>query len=107
MIGQTVFVALALLGVAFMVYVLAKFHGELKRLKRMRRLHCESERGEWRVLTPCGRGTASFAEPGNSPEQILTIETPNFGAIPLVRTVVSASYSARKEVLNSRKRSGG
>ena len=40
-------------------------------------------------LTPFGRGTASFAEPGNNPEQILIIESPNFGAIPLVRTVVS------------------
>ena len=107
MIGQTVFVAFDLIGAIFMVYVLAKFHGELKRLKRTRQLHCESDLGEWRVLTPFARGTASFAEPANSPEQILIIETPNFGAIPLVRTVVSAAQSGRKEVLNSRKRSGG
>jgi len=107
MIGQTVFLALALLGVIFMVYVLAKFRGELKRLKRTRQLHCESDQGEWRVLTPFARGTVSLAEPANSPGQVLVIETPNFGAIPLVRTIVSASPSGRKEVLRSRKRSGG
>ena len=106
MIGQTVFLALALLGVIFMVYVLAKFRGELKRLKRTRQVHCESDQGEWRVLTPFAPGSAGLVKPANSPEKILIIETPNFGAIPLVRTVVSVSQPRRKEVLNSRKESG-
>ena len=117
MIGLTVFMTLALFGGAFMVYAFAKFHGELKSPKRTPQLHCEPDPSEWRVLSPFTR-----AEPGNNPEQIVMIETPNFGPIPLVRTVASAGIrssgdggnhrvsvprSEPKEVLNFRKRSVG
>jgi hypothetical protein len=120
MIGRTVFTILAIFGGAFMVYALARFHWELKRPKRTPQLHCESEPSEWRVLSPFARRTSSPAEPGNIPEKMVMIETPNFGPIPLVRTVVSASIrssgdggnhrvsvprSEPKEVLNFRKRS--
>lgn len=122
MIGLTVFLALALSGGAFMVYAFAKFHGELKSPKRTPQLHCEPDPSEWRVLSPFVRRTATPAEPGNNPEQIVMIETPNFGPIPLVRTVASAGIrlsgdggnhrvsvprSEPKEVLSFRKRSVG
>ena len=122
MIGLMVFTTIAVLGAAFMLYVLAKFHEELKPPKRTRQLHRESEMSEWRVLSPFARGTTSFAAPTINPEQIVIIESPNFGSIPLVRTVVSvgtrssgdgeihrisAPHSERKEVLNFRKRSVG
>lgn len=122
MIGLTVFLALALLGGAFMVHAFAKFHGELTPPKRTRRLHCEPEPSEWRVLSPFARTTASAAEPGSKPEQIMMIETPSFGPIPLVRIATSAGIessgdggnhrvsvprSELKEVLNFRKRSVG
>lgn len=122
MIGLTVFMTLALFGGAFMVYAFAKFHGELKPPQRTRRVHCEPEPSEWRVLSPFARRTATPAEPGNNPEQIVMIETPNFGPIPLVRTVASAGLrssgdggnhrvsvprSEPREVLSFRKRSVG
>jgi hypothetical protein len=122
MIGLTVFLALALLGGAFMVHAFAKFHGELTPPKRTRRLHCEPEPSEWRVLSPFARRTSNPAEPGNIRKQIVMIETPNFGPVPLVRTVASAGIrssgdgrnhrvsvprSELKEVLNFRKRSVG
>ena len=122
MIGLTVFTTIALLGVAFMVYALAQFHGELKPLKRTRQLHRESEMSEWRVLSPFVRETTSIAVPTINPEQIVMIETPYWGPIPLVRTVVSvgtqssgdaeihrisALRSCRQKVLNFRKRSIG
>jgi hypothetical protein len=46
MIGLTVFTTIALLGAAFMLYVLAKFHEELKPPKRTRQLHRKSEMSE-------------------------------------------------------------
>jgi hypothetical protein len=122
MIGLTVFLALALLGGGFMVYAFAKFHGELKSPKRTSQLHCEPDPSEWRVLSPFARRTTSPAEPGNIRKQIVMIETPNFGPIPLVRTVASAGIrssgdggnhrvsvprSEPKDVLNFRKRSVG
>ena len=63
MIGLTVFTMLALFGGVFMVFALAKFHGELKRLKRTRQL---PDLNTWHVLTPFARGTASLAEPANN-----------------------------------------
>ena len=122
MIGLTVFTTIALLGVAFMVYALAQFHGELKPLKRTRQLHRESEMSEWRVLSPFVRETTSIAVPTINPEQIVMIESPYCGPIPLVRTVISlgtrsrgdganhcisAPRSGRQKVLNFRKRSIG
>ena len=122
MIGLTIFTILALSGSAFMVYALAKFHGELKPPKRTRQLHCEAEPSEWRELSPFTRRAASAAEPGNNPEQIVMIETPNFGPIPLERVIaspgirscgdgenhrVSVLCSEPKELLNFRKRSVG
>ena len=122
MIGLTVFMTLALFGGAFMVYALARFHWELKRPKRTPQPHCEPDPSEWRVLSPFARTTASAAEPGSKPEQIMMIETPSFGPIPLVRIATSAGIessgdggnhrvsvprSEPKEVLNFRKRSVG
>jgi hypothetical protein len=103
MIGLIVFTTIALLGAAFMLYVLAKFHEELKPPKRARQLHRESEMSEWRVLSPFARGTTSFAAPTINPEQIMIIESPHFGSIPLVRTVVSVGTrsSGRFRVCNS------
>jgi hypothetical protein len=117
MIGLTVFMTLALFGGAFMVYAFAKFHGELKPPQRARRVYCEPDPSEWRVLSPFAR-----AEPGNIRKQFVMIETPNFGPILLVRTVVSAGIrssgdggnhrvsvprSEPREVLSFRKRSVG
>jgi hypothetical protein len=119
MISLTVLNLLALFGGVFMVFAFAKFRGELKRLKRTRQL---PDLNTWHVLTPFARGTASLAEPANNLEQIVMIETPSFGPIPLVRTVVSADtgsignrqihrlsapHSGRKKLWNFRKRSVG
>ena len=122
MIGQTVFMTLALFGDGFMVYALAKFYRELKPPQRTRRAHCEPEPNELRVLSPFARRTATPVEPENNPEQIVMIETPQFGPIPLVRTVTSAGIQSSgdegnhrvpvprpepREVLGFRKRSVG
>jgi hypothetical protein len=118
MIGLAIFNMLALFGGTFMVLAFAKFHGELKRLKRTRQVRCVCGPDEWRV----GRDMANRVEPGNNPERIVMIETPSCGPIPLVRTVGSArassiesrnacrrseGYLAQKEVLKFRKRPVG
>lgn len=118
MTGLTVFTTIAFLGAAFMVHVLGKFHGELKRLERpTRHLHWESDLGEWHVLSPFTGGT-NLAKLANNPEQIVIIETPHLGSVPLVRTaasvgtrssgngeihLISAPHSKRTNVLNFRK----
>jgi hypothetical protein len=119
MIGLTAFLIIALLGAAFMLYVLAKFQKELKPAKRTSQRQRESETGEWRILSPFAQGTTGFAAPAINPEQIVIIETPYCGPIPLIRTVISLSprsnggevnhgnsapQSGRREVLNFRKR---
>jgi hypothetical protein len=49
MIGLAIFNMLALFGGTFMVLAFAKFHGELKRLKRTRQVRCVCGPDEWRV----------------------------------------------------------
>ena len=89
MIGLTVFMMLALFGGVFMVFALAKFHGELKRLKLTRQVHCESHLRH--VLPAFARGTASLAEPSGN-RQVHRLSAPHLG---------------RKDVLNFRKQSVG
>ena len=88
MISLTVLNLLALFGGVFMVFALAKFHGELKRLKRTRQLPDLDGR---HVLPAFARGTASIAEPSGN-RQVHRLSAPHPG---------------RKEVLNFRKRSVG
>jgi hypothetical protein len=110
MIGLTVFLIIALLGAAFMLYVLVKFHEELKPAERTPLRQRESEMSEWRILSPFAQGTTGFAALAINPEQIVTIETPYCGPIPLMRTVILANHgasapnSSRQEVLSFRNR---
>jgi hypothetical protein len=118
MIGLTIFNMLALFGGTFMVFVFARFHGELKRLKRTRQVRCVCGPDESRA----SRDMANRVEPRNNPERIVMIETPTCGPIPLVRTAGSArassiesrnayrrpeGYLAQKEVLKFHKRPVG
>ncbi|MGO9273726.1 MAG: hypothetical protein ACLQOO_26395 [Terriglobia bacterium] len=88
--------ACMLLAAAFMIYALAKFHGELKTPKRTRQLPCESDRGQLRVLIRLARGTFSPAEPANKPELIVTVEPPNLGPISLLAPALSAGTKPRE-----------
>lgn len=121
-IGPMVFLTMTFLGVAFMVYALTKFHEELKRLKHTCQDDFEPDQIEWRVLSPFVRETTGLTDPANNAEQIVIIETPYCGPIPLVRTVVllgtrssgdganqciSAPRFGRQKVLNFGKRPVG